>query len=207
MLPAVCALASSQAHPTLATMAAAERLLGYAAAHPNNSLVYRASSMLLRVHSDASYLSRPKSGSVAGGFHFLGDEDPRLLNAPILCHSTRIPVVVAAVSEAEYAGVFANAQLAADERTILANLGYPQPTTPIFCDNECAIGLSSGNVRPKKSKSIDRRFDWIKDRVRQLQFLVRFIPGKMNLSDFFTKALPIFEHCRLAPTYATPPPS
>jgi hypothetical protein len=189
-------------------MAAAERLLGYAAAHPNNTLVFRNSSMLLRVHSDASYLSRPKSGSVAGGFHFLGDENPLTLNAPILCHSTLIPVVVAAVSEAEYAGVFSNAQLASDERAILADMGYPQPDpTPIFCDNECAVGLSSGTVRPKKSKSIDMRFDWIKDRVRQLQFAVRSIPGKVNLSDFFTKALPVLEHCRLAPTYATPPPS
>ena len=84
-------------------------------------------------------------------------------------------------------------------------MGYSQPDpTPIFCDNECAVGLSSDTVRPKKSKSMDMRFDWIKDRVRQLQFLVRYIPGKVNLSDFSTKALPVHEHVRLAPTYATP---
>jgi hypothetical protein len=203
MLPAVCALASRQSHPTANTMIAAERLLGYASSHPDNCLVIRASSMLLRIHSDASYLSRPKSGSVAGGFHFLGDSDPTLLNAPLLCHSTLIPVVVGAVSEAEYAAAYANAQLGVDERQILANLGYPQPPTPVFCDNECAVGLANTTVRPKKSKSIDMRFDWIQDRVRQLQFDVRFIPGKLNLADFFTKALPVHEHVRLAPTYAT----
>ena len=204
MLPAVCALASRQSNPTAATMLAAERLLGYASSHQNNTLVLRASSMLLRIHSDGSYLSRPKSGSVAGGFHFLGDADPTLLNAPVLCHSTLIPVVVGAVSEAEYAAVYANAQHGVDERRILANLGYPQPPTPIFCDNECAVGLSNGTITQKKSKSMDMRFDWVKDRVRQLQFDVRFIPGKINLSDFFTKALPVHEHVRLAPVYATP---
>ena len=109
MLPAVCALASRQSRLTAATMLAAERLLGYAASHPDNCLVIRASSMLLRIHSDASYLSRPKSGSVADGFHYLGDPDPNSLNAPVLCHSTLIPVVVGAVSEAEYAAVYANA--------------------------------------------------------------------------------------------------
>ena len=208
MLPAVCALASSQAHPTLATMTAANRLLGYAAANPNNTLVIRPSSMLLRIHSDASYLSRPKSGSVAGGFHFLGNENVLTLNAPILCHSTLIPVVCAAISEAEYAGAFSNAQLGADVRNILSNMGYPQPgPTPIFCDNACAVGLSMGTITPKKSKSIDMRFDWIQDRVKQDQFTVRPIPGPVNLSDFFTKALPVIEHCRLAPIYATSPPS
>ena len=96
--------------------------------------------MLLRIHSDASYLSRPKSGSSAGGFHYLGTTNPAFLNGSIFCHSTRIPVVCAAVSEAEYAAVFANAQVAADERVILSNLGYPQSPTPVLCDNECAIG-------------------------------------------------------------------
>jgi hypothetical protein len=186
-------------------MAAAERLLGYAAAHPDNQLVIHASSMLLRIHSDGSYLSRPNSGSVAGGFHYLGDPDPTKLNAPVLCHSTLIPVVVAAVSEAEYAAVFSNAQLGADERNILHDIGFPQPPTPIYCDNECAVGLSNDTIRPKKSKSMDMRFDWVKDRVKQRQFDVSFIPGKLNLSDFFTKALPVHEHIALAPIYATPP--
>jgi hypothetical protein len=61
------------------------------------------------------------------------------------------------VSESEHAGVFCNGQVGVDERIILSSLGHPQPTTIIYCDNECA----------KKSKSIDVRFDWTQDRVRQ----------------------------------------
>ena len=141
LLTAVCLLSSHQAHPTKQTVIAANRLLGYAKANPANSLVFRPSDMILRIHSDASYLSRPKSGSTAGGFHYLGTSNPAFLNAPIFCHSTRIPVVCAAVCEAEYAALFANAQVAADELVILSNLGYPQSPTPILCDNECAIGL------------------------------------------------------------------
>jgi hypothetical protein len=29
--------------------------------------------MVLRAYSDASYLSRARAGSVAGGFHYFGD--------------------------------------------------------------------------------------------------------------------------------------
>jgi hypothetical protein len=89
--------------------------------------------MVLRVLSDASYLSRPKAGSVAGSHHFLGHEnDEEFLNHPISNHSTRIPVVCSFVAEAEYAGVFAAARIAVDERQILTNMGHPQPATTIF---------------------------------------------------------------------------
>jgi hypothetical protein len=137
--------------------------------------------------------------------HYLGTTDPFFINAPIHCHSTGIPVVCAAVSESEYAGVFSNAQLGVDERACLSSLGYPQPPTTIFCDNECAVGLASDTVRARKSKSIDMRFDWIRDRVRQNQFVVSFIKGSLNLADFFTKALPVWRHVEITPVYVTYP--
>ena len=123
-------------------------------AFPDSSIVFHPSDMLLRVHSDASYLNRPHSGSTAGGFHFLGSTDPSFLNGSIFCFSTRIPVVCASVSEAEYGALFGNAQVAADERSILTNLGYPQPPTILLCDNKVAIGLATDTVRPRRSKSI-----------------------------------------------------
>jgi hypothetical protein len=127
------------------------------------------------------------------------------LNSPILNVCSTIPIVCAAVSEAEYAAVFANCQVAVDERSMLASLGYPQPPTCVLCDNECAIGLALETVRPKKSKSIDLRLDWVRDRVRQGQFLVKFVAGKDNLADFFTKSLPVWLFNQLAPHFAAPP--
>ncbi len=135
VLPATCALASEQASPTLSTiMARLQRLLGYVAAHPDGRKVLRASDMLLRVLSDAFFLSRPNAGSVAGGLSYLGlTDDDGWVNHPISCHSTRIPVVCSFVAEAEYAGLYAAARIATEERKILANMGHPQPATPLFC--------------------------------------------------------------------------
>jgi hypothetical protein len=94
-----------------------DRLLEYAAAHPNGRKIFRASQMVLRSISDASYLSRPRAGSVAGSTHFLGDHDDAApLNHPISTHSTRIPVVCSFVAEAEYAGLFAAGRIATNER-------------------------------------------------------------------------------------------
>ena len=61
MLPAVTAVASAQAHPTQHVLDQAQRLLAYAATYPDNRIVYNKSDMILRVQSDASYLSRSHS--------------------------------------------------------------------------------------------------------------------------------------------------
>jgi hypothetical protein len=205
-LPATCALASEQACPTTDTMTRLDRLLGYAAAHPNGVKVFRASDMVLRAYSDASYLSRARAGSVAGGFHYLGDyPDDSPLNHPISTHSTRIPVVCSFVAEAEYGGLFATGRIATNERQILANMGHPQPPTPIFCDNEVAIGLANDSINLKMSKSLDMRFHWLRDRVRQGHFRIIFVPGLLNIADFFTKALPVARHRTLAPFSAVDP--
>jgi hypothetical protein len=58
---ATCALASEQASPTLSTMTRLDRLLSFVPAHPNGRKIFRASEMILCVHSDASYLSRPRA--------------------------------------------------------------------------------------------------------------------------------------------------
>ena len=207
LLPTVTYLACFQASPTLATMAAMERLLGYCAKRPNATQVIRPSPMLLKIFSDASYLNRPKSGSTIGGLHTLSDHDPANLNASVHAESSRIPVVVASAGEAELASAFGNAKIGHDERTILRNLGYPQPPTPIFCDNECTIGLAHDVVRKKQSKSMDLRWDWLRDRVAQNMFILPYIRSLLNPADFFTKALPVYRHNELAPLYVSYPPS
>jgi hypothetical protein len=89
--------------------------------------------MLLTIFSYASYLSRSRARIVAGSYHDLGlggvslsdhPNDPlAFVNKPISCHSNVIPVVCSAVQEVEYAGLFATARIADDERRILHNLG------------------------------------------------------------------------------------
>jgi hypothetical protein len=48
----------------------------------------------------------------------------------------------------------------------------------------------------KRSKAIDMRFHWIRDRVRQNQFYLVYIPTKENIADYLTKNLPKELHDR-----------
>ena len=64
------------------------------------------------------------------------------------------------------------------------------------------MGLSNASIATKMSKSVDMRFNWIVDRVKQKQFTVHHIPGVNNVADFFTKSLPVQRHKQLAPYIA-----
>ncbi len=72
ILMALSAIAAQQSAPTEETLARVNQFLDYIWTHPDAKIRYRASNMILNVHSDASYLSALKAQSRAGGYFFLG---------------------------------------------------------------------------------------------------------------------------------------
>ena len=186
--PAVHALGSIQSKPTKNDMKKLEKLLQYVSKYRNMGIRYYASSMILQLMSDASFPCRPKAASVVGSLAYLGSPDG--INGPISCHSKMISCVVASVAEAELAGGFQIAQAAVNLRRILHDLGYPQPPTLLRMDNTVAIGIATESINAKRSKSIDMRFFWLVDRIKQGQFSVQHIRGEYNIADHFTKPLP-----------------
>ena len=197
-------LSIGQSKPTSRAYDAVLHFLQYAASCPNASIRYRPSNMRLIIHSDASYLSESNARSRAGGIHFLSTSgDPILAprNGAIDVVSTIIPTVVSAASEAEIAGLFINGQTAVAARNTLANLGYPQHATPMITDNTTAKGIADQSVRQKRSKSIDMRYFWIRDRIKQNQYSIHWGPGKDNHADYFTKTHPSKTYVDKRPTY------
>ena len=77
---------------------------------------------------------------------------------------------MASAAEAELGALFYNGQVAEPTRTCLKEMGYPQPSTPIKTDNSTAAGIVNSSIRQKKSKAMDMRFYWVKDRVSQKTF-------------------------------------
>ena len=67
-----------------------------------------------------------------------------------------------------------------------------------MCDNTSAIGIATYSMKQKRSKAADMRFHWIRDRVRQDQFIIAYIPTQQNLADyyFFTKNLSKESHVK-----------
>jgi hypothetical protein len=196
MLVALGSIASTQASATQRTLDECLWVMDYAASHPDAKIRYHASGMMLYLHSDALYLSETRGRSRAGGHFFLSNapsdptkppEDIPPLNGPIHNVSKILDVVVGSASEAEIAATYLNGQDAVPIRTTLEELSHPQPPTPMQVDNTTAAGFANQTMKQKRSKAMDMRFHWIKDRVRQQQFLVYYRPGVSNLADPFTK--------------------
>jgi hypothetical protein len=188
ILTVVHELGSVQAAPSLQDMLKMERLLQYTSVHQHHGLRFHASNMQLQIQSDASYLSRTKARSVLGGIHYLGS--PAYINGPFFCTSKIISCIVTSAAEAELGAAFQNTQKGAQFRNTLTELGYPQQATIILVDNTVAEGLATDTVNARRSKSMDVRFFWLRDRVKKGEFLIKHIPGRWNISDFFTKPLP-----------------
>jgi hypothetical protein len=72
-------------------------------------------------------------------------------------------------------------------RVTLIEVGHQQPATPLRTDNSTAFGLLNEIIKQKRSKSMDMRYHWLTDRVRQRQFDICWRPEKENLGDYHTK--------------------
>jgi len=174
--------------------------------------------MVLSIHSDASYHSETQARSRVAGHFILSDSLQSPTKAPkpadktpphngaILIISAILPMVVASATEAELAALYYNARDACSIRTTLEEMGHPQPPTPIQTDNEVAVGLALNNVKQRRSKAIDMRFYWIRDRITQGQFLVYWRPGDENDADYFSKHHPVKHHIEKRPRYLTATP-
>jgi hypothetical protein len=199
-LTATCSLSSAQSRATASVLAEAQRLLAYLAAHPDHQLVFVACDMILHIHSDASHLSRPNAKGVVGGYHFCGNlNQPFAINGAVHALSNQLSIVTGSAAETECAGLFANGQHGQWLRYVLDQMGYVQPPTIIVCDNTTAVGLANNTLKLKRSKFMDMRLHWIRDRVLQGMFDAQWHPGSLNLADFFTKAQPVHSHRAIMP--------
>jgi hypothetical protein len=165
-------IATEQTKATEKTQAATNQMLDYLATHPNATIRYHASNMVLHIHSDASYLSVSNARSRLGGLFFLGNKAPKqeTLNGSILNVAAVIKNVVVSIAESEVGACFHNAQSGAPLRVALIDLGHTQPTTPLHTDNSTAFGIVNETIKQKRSKAMDMRYHWLTDRVCQKQF-------------------------------------
>ena len=205
LLVPLSTLASQQAKPTEYTQARAEQFLDYVATQDDAILTYHASDMVLAAHSDAGYLNEPQARSRAGGHIFLSNDvqyPPN--NGAILNIAQIIKNVMSSASEAELAALYIVAKECVYIRLVLEEMGHPQPPTPIQTDNSTAEGVVNSKVRPKRLKSMDMRFYWLRDRETLKQFRIYWRSGKLNLADYFTKHHAAAHHRNTRGEYLTP---
>ena len=151
MLLALNDIATQQTKPTKSTMKRVHQLLDYMSMHPKAIIRFRASDMILNIHSDASYCSAGRGRSRAGGYFLLDSipvkGQPIKLNGNIHITCDILKLVSASAAEAELGAPFLNGRESKVLRITLQKLVHPQPPTPIHVDNTTAVGIVNNTIK------------------------------------------------------------
>ncbi len=95
--------------PPQKTMTNVKQLLDYISTQEEVIITYRASDMILSVHSNAGYCNNKKAQSQAGGHFYLSNNNPTPPNnGAILTVATIIKNVMSLAAEAELGAVYLN---------------------------------------------------------------------------------------------------
>ncbi len=97
---------------------------------------------------------------------------------------------MSSAAEAELGTLYINTREAETIRNLLIEMGHPQPKTPVQTDNTTALGVVKSNIQPKRTKAMDMRFHWLRDRETQVQFRSYWTADKKIRADYYTK-----HHC------------
>ena len=120
-----------------------------------------------------------------------------IYNEDILSLCKILRNVMASAAEVEIGALFENSKAAVPLCHTLEEMGHPQPASPLQIDNSTASGIVNETIQKKRSKSIDMRFYWLKDCVRQGQFHMFWRPGPTNLANYHNKHHPASHHCEM----------
>ena len=202
VLPAISSIASEQASGTEKSEKKCAQLLDYLATHDNARMHYHASDMVLNIHSGASCLSETIARSCVAGNFFLGSKSdptkPILLNGAIYIMCGILKFVVALASEAELGALFLNSKEGRNIRITLQEMGHPQPSTPIHCENMTATGIANDTIKKQRSQSMKMRLFWV---TYQGIVDIQWHTGQENIADYTSKHHDTKHHQVVRPCY------
>ena len=111
--------------------------------------------------------------------------------SPISWSSKKQTTVARSSTEAEYRALATTAAEVYWLRILFKELRLFLYHIPVlWCDNASAIALSANPVFHSRTKHIEVDYHYVREKVLRRDLCVRFVSGKDNLADIFTKPLP-----------------
>ncbi len=77
--------------------------------------------------------------------------EPIKINGAFYVNATIMKIVVASAAEAELGALFHNCQDGIIFWKTLADMGHPQPKTPVHCNNATAVGIANNTIKRQRS--------------------------------------------------------
>jgi hypothetical protein len=203
---ALSTIASEQAKGTQNTMLKTKQLMDYMATHPNATVRFNASDMIMNVHSDASYLSEANAHSRACGHFFHGME-----GGPHKTHQIKRSILHTMCNFMLRRRFHCQSQTwcplpqLQTGSNILTHsrpeMGHLQTPMLVHYNNSTAVGNADNSVKQQRSRAMEMRFFGVADAVEQGKFDIKYYPGKENLAEYQSKHHIGAHHTAVRPWY------
>ena len=137
------------------------------------------------IYVDADYAADTDSRRSVTGYLFM------LAGVPISWQSRQQASVALSTMESEYMAACAAAQEAIWLRLLLKDLDLLDGDNPMVLreDNQACIAFSANPLDYKKSKHIDVKYHFVRERVASKEIVLEYINTSDQLADILTKAL------------------
>lgn len=137
----------------------------------------------VRACIDAAYACHEDMQSHTGMTITLG-------KGPIFAKSTKQKLVSRSSTEAEQIALSDGAGLAIWINKLLQDQGYRMPPAIVYQDNKSTIHLANnGRSTSEKTRHIDVRYFWIKDRIDKGEVRIEYLPTAEMTADVLTKPI------------------
>nr|GEU55153.1 putative ribonuclease H-like domain-containing protein [Tanacetum cinerariifolium] len=186
IMHATCYCARYQAKPTKKHLTTVKRIFRYLKDTIHMVLWYPKDTRFeLTAFSNLDYAGCLDSRkSTSGGIQFLGGD--KLVS----WSSKKQDCTSMSSAEAEYVSLSACCAQVLRMRTQLTNYGFHFDKIPMYYDSKAAIAISCNPVQHSRTKHIDARYHFIKEKVEKGIVELFFVGTEYKLADLFTKALP-----------------
>ena len=182
---AVQHLSQFTARPSSEHWTAVKHVMRYIKGNARLGITLGGTDISLIGYSDADWAANLADRRSVSGYTF------QLAQGTISWSSKKQPTVALSTMEAEYIALAHAAKEALWLRALLTELGYgTDAPTPLITDNQSAIDFSYNTQFHARSKHIDIRHHFTRERIEAGDIDIEHCASQDNCADMLTKALP-----------------
>lgn len=180
---AISSLSRYNKNPGKAHWNAVKRVFRYLKGTINAKLVFGTTGKTEIIgFCDADWANDTDDRRSTTGYTFL------LNGGAISWNSNKQPTVALSTTEAEYMSMSSATQEAIWLKSLNDEL-FPSGGIEINCDNKSAICLATNNMYSKRSKHIDIKFHFIREKVANKSIKLNYVPTNSMVADVLTKSV------------------
>jgi hypothetical protein len=178
-------LARKMSKPSQQDYLFSKKVLRYLNGTRNLKLTFMKERRELIGYSDASYAEDKFDRKSTGGYLFM------MNGGAISWKSSKQKIVTLSSCEAEYVALSDAAKEAIWLRSLAKNIKKNLKDQPIIIyeDNQSTMKLAKNLIQSDKSKHIDVRHHFIREKVNEKRIELMYIPTTDQVADIFTKSL------------------